>query len=307
MAQMQRPKSSLPVLVLSALLGAGAGAGAALTVGPRAKQRVQAQATAPAPTESALESLSNRLTQLERSLSQEAQAPGALEVQRFSEADIEAAVERILAERSLKVGEQTATGQEEAPPSADEKAAQLADALAKLNDPALSFDERTKLWGEYAKLGLMDDLVNYYEQLAANNPSNPDLQVAAGAAYLQKLFTVGSGPAAGEWAMKADGAFDKALALDEQHWDARFAKASSLAFWPPIFGKQPEAIAHFEILLKQQSGGPQKPDQVQTYLMLGNLYQQNGQLEKALSTWNQGLAAFPGNAELAKQIQLNGG
>jgi tetratricopeptide (TPR) repeat protein len=85
-------------------------------------------------------------------------------------------------------------------------------------------------------------------------------------------------------------------------WDARFAKAVSLSFWPPLLGKQNEAIKNFEVLVEQQAGQPQKPEYAQTYWALGNMYTQSGDKAKALATWQQGLALYPGNAQLEAQI-----
>ncbi len=108
--------------------------------------------------------------------------------------------------------------------------------------------------------------------------------------------------------MKADEAFDAALARDDHHWDARFSKAVSPSFWPPLFGKQAEAIEHFETLMGQQEALPQQgPKHAQTYLLLGNLYQQQGNNDKALATWNDGTQLFPDNHELAARVQPKGG
>jgi len=69
-----------------------------------------------------------------------------------------------------------------------------------------------------------------------------------------------------------------------------------------MFGKQAEAIHQFEVLVDQQAGQPAKGDFVQTHLVLGNLYLQQGQKDKALAVWQNGLAQFPGNAALMQQI-----
>ena len=84
--------------------------------------------------------------------------------------------------------------------------------------------------------------------------------------------------------------------------DARFSKAISLSFWPPVFGKQTEAINNFEILAAQQAQQPQEPKFAQTWLLLGNVYQQIGKSEQALAAWQKGLSIFPDNAQLLQQI-----
>ena len=113
-------------------------------------------------------------------------------------------------------------------------------------------------------------------------PSESFVITRFGRAYLQKLFTVGGGPEAGVWGTKADKAFDGALAIDDHNWDARFAKAVSLSFWPPMLGKQNEAIKNFEVLVEQQSAQSSKSEFAQTYYFLGNMYTQTGDKDKAL-------------------------
>ena len=163
--------------------------------------------------------------------------------------------------------------------------------------------ERQALWSALGEKGLSDELVAMFEDRVEREPNDPDLRVELGSAYLQKVFEVGgSSPTAGMWAMKADAAFDAALALDENHWEARFSKAISYSFWPPALGMQNKAIAQFETLLQQQQSQPPSPQFAQTYYFLGNMYQQTGNPGKALQVWQQGLALYPGNDQLMAQL-----
>ena len=150
--------------------------------------------------------------------------------------------------------------------------------------------------------GRIDELVRAIEDMADENPDDPDLQVALGVAYLHKLFGLGQTPEVGLYAMQADLAFDRALALDEHNWDARFTKAVALSNWPPVMGKVPEAVAHFEILIRQQEQLPPDPRYAETYLYLGNMYEQIGEKEKALATWRAGLSSYPEFEGLAERI-----
>lgn len=219
---------------------------------------------------------------------------------RSSAEDLEAVVARVLAERGLgEVAAVTEAGTVEASSAAtfDARAAML-----ELLDESLTEGQRQALWDRYREEGRLDELVALFEERAKADPNDADAHVDLGGAYLQKIFEVGSGPAAGEWATKADGAFDTALEIDDHHWEARFSKAVSLTFWPPVFGKQGEAIRNFETLLAQQEQTGREPQHAQTYLMLGNTYQQIGEREKALATWERGLGLFPDNDALRKQI-----
>lgn len=157
----------------------------------------------------------------------------------------------------------------------------------------------TELWKKAKEAGQLDALVALYEQNAKDNPRQPDTQVALGNAYLQKLFAGGMGPEAGIWGSKADKAFDQALELDPNHWGARFQKAVSLSNWPDFLGRKKEAIDNFETLVKQQeASGNTQPQGWNTYLMLGNLYMQQGKEDKAKDLWDRGARAFPDNQTL---------
>ena len=59
--------------------------------------------------------------------------------------------------------------------------------------------------------------------------------------------------------------------------------------------------------MAQQEELPRSPQHAQTYLMLGNTYQQIGDAEKARATWERGLSLFPNAEELRKQLELAGG
>lgn len=184
----------------------------------------------------------------------------------------------------------------------DEDALDLDAFAAKLRAGGMSDDEVEKMWRKIVKAGKIDDAIDILEEMAELNPNDPDLQAHLGSAYIQKLMTVPD-LARGEYAMRADGAFDAALKLNPKHWDARFSKAISLSFWPPIMGKQPEAIRQFETLLQNQEGsGYSDPKHAQTYQYLGNLYLQSGNTAKAKEVFQKGLASFPTNETLAQAI-----
>jgi tetratricopeptide (TPR) repeat protein len=178
----------------------------------------------------------------------------------------------------------------------------LEDALARLDDPKLTGTAREMFWQELRERKMLDGVIAEMEKRAKANKSDADLQTQLAEVYLQKIQEVGQGPLAGVYATKADKAYDAALNINPEHWDARFGKAVSLSFWPPALGKQPLAIKEFETLLEQQSRQATRSDFAQTYLFLGNLYLQTGAGAKALETWNKGLAAFPDNEALKAQV-----
>lgn len=158
--------------------------------------------------------------------------------------------------------------------------------------------ELEELWQRLRDEKRIDAVLAEIERQAAASPNDPDLAAELGKAYIQKLFDAGVGPLAGVWGEKADKAFDRALELDPEHWDARFEKAIALSNWPAFLGKQGEAARQFELLREQQERSPQQEEHARTYFFLGNLYEQMGEREKAAATWARGLTLFPDDAQL---------
>ncbi|HKE01115.1 MAG TPA: tetratricopeptide repeat protein [Planctomycetota bacterium] len=291
------------VVVLSAVVSAVA-AFAVVQLASESSSRAASSPRELVEIESQIRDLAARNTALEKAISDERARPATAEASdRLSAVDIERAVrEEVARAIAAREGEApVAAGAKPAGASA-EKAKPKGDVnalLARFADPGLSHADFQKIWNEVRAAGLMDEAVAAIEKLAKDKPSDPDIQTLLGASYLQKLFTVPDGPEKGTWAVKADQAFDAALAANPEHWDARFSKATSLAFWPPIFGKQKDAISNFETLIKQQEATAQpKPQYAEAYVFLGNLYDQQGAHDKAAATFKKGLSLFPDNASL---------
>ena len=295
----------LPVLIASAAVAVVAGGGAALVL-----RGSSSEAAAPGDD---IARLSAAVDALRAQQDDVRAALDALALQvgtgggrtAVSGADVDAAVSRWMEEREARMAAEASAA---ATPAAD---GALADAkpdaddfFEKLLNSDLKGDAREAVWKQIRDAGLTDEIIKRMEALAAAHPNDAGMQVALGEAYLQKIFEVGNGPEAGVWATKADKSFDAALAINPQQWDARFAKAISLSFWPPMFGKQAEAIQNFETLIAQQEAQPSKPEFAQTYLWLGNLYLQQGKTDQAKEVYGKGLVAFPNDPELLKQLGL---
>lgn len=304
-------QNSLGILSVAAVLSAAAGAGAALLVGrgqPPAQAADQGQ-----PAAAQLDTLLARQGELERSLealrTRLEMAPAADSRTELSGDQIAAAVERWMRENGARGDDLAVAPKAENDPSSAARARdrRIADAIAQLTGDELNDTDRSRLWKELFDEGLGDQVLAEFEARAEREPSNPDARVDLANAYLQKLFNAPMGPESGVWGTKADKSFDAALALDANHWDARFGKAVALSNWPSFLGKQPEAIKHFEVLIEQQSRLSKQPAHVHTHLILGNMYLQMGQKEKALATWQQGAALFPDNEALRKQLEFAAG
>lgn len=219
--------------------------------------------------------------------------------------DIAAAVRAVLAEEGLLGGKGAAALAADA---GDEALGDvtLEGLVAMLNAENLSDVEWSGIWVKAKEAGLLDELMAFYEQRAEENPNDAEAQAELGFAYIAKIQQVTDGPLKGQLGMQADKAFDRALEIDPNHWDARFTKALSYSFWPAFTGKPAQAVTQLEILVERQANLPRDPKHAQTYLMLGNLYQQQGRMEEAQQAWTNGAALFPSNQELAAQVAANG-
>ena len=181
--------------------------------------------------------------------------------------------------------------------------------IQKLADAALTGDYGedgySTWWQRVRESGQLDAVIAEIERAAELDASNPDTQAVLGHAYLQKVFDVGVGPVAMMWSDKANAAYDQALSLDNEHWEARFSKAMSLSNMPAFLGKSGEAIREFETLIDQQEAREPRGEDEQAYLYLGNLYMQSGETEKAMAAWQRGFERFPDSTNLGQQIQRN--
>jgi tetratricopeptide (TPR) repeat protein len=184
----------------------------------------------------------------------------------------------------------------------DEKPLTLDEAVELIADSELTFPEKAAIWKDLAKRGLMDEAVKYFEEVAADNPEDPHAQTALGHAYIHKLLN-SNDLEKGLLAMKSDAAYDRALAVDDHHWEARFSKAMSYSYAPPVFGLQARAIEEFGILREQQEAQAPRDGFSQTYLLLGNLYANQGNTVRAQEVWKAGLEIFPDSQDLSKVVK----
>ena len=144
----------------------------------------------------------------------------------------------------------------------------------------------------------MEEVLAELEALAKADPQNVDAKMALANGYMAYLQMDQS-----KWqlSMKADAAFDRVLAIDERHWEARFTKAVSYTFWPEFLGKRKEAVSHFETLVAQQESMPVEAHHAQTYLYLGNLLEAKDP-EQARAMWRRGSQRHPEDQALRERL-----
>jgi tetratricopeptide (TPR) repeat protein len=188
-------------------------------------------------------------------------------------------------------------------------------AAAKAGDAELAFDvegdldtllgsnywDNADAWKRAFDAGKMDEVIDAFKELADANPNDPKAQMDLANAYMAYLQMDNS-----KWnmSMLADKQFDKVLAIDGNHWEARFTKAVSYTFWPKFLGKNKEAISHFETLIEQQKSQPVQDHHAQTYLYLGNMLADEDP-ERARQIWQQGATRHPNNTELRGKLGGN--
>lgn len=153
----------------------------------------------------------------------------------------------------------------------------------------------------------LDDLVAQLAEQAEANASDPGAQFTLGMAYIAQLQDGASNMEMGMIAMKADGAFDRTLELDEEHLDARKMKAISLSFWPAITGKRAEAVQQFETLIAKQKNHPVEDGFTESYSLLANLHLESGNTDQAIAVLEDGLATHPDAEDLKAQLEGLGG
>ena len=206
---------------------------------------------------------------------------------------IERAVRRLVADTALR--------EEEAPVEWPGGFATATDAIRSILDLGVDSEEAAALWKHADENDQLHDLLAAMEAELENQPETSDKHQTRARAYYAAARARPSNME-GNWWVDSDNAYSRSLELDPQNWDARYQKARNQAFWPTAYGGQAEAIRHFEILVDQQERRAPEERFAQSYVWLGNLYDQQGRTEEARQVWERGLGIFPGDDWLTKKL-----
>ncbi len=178
----------------------------------------------------------------------------------------------------------------------------VAATVARLCSGKASWDEQQALWSKLTP-EQQDELLRAMEATARAWSHSADVQNGLGEAYTHRLMN-GDMAVMMTFGPKAEQAFLKTLELDSHHGRGRFNLAMNLANQPDFLGRRPEAITHFQTLIKQQEQlPPDTESHPASYLFLGNLYSQQGDREKAAKVWGDGLKRFPTNDALKGKLK----
>ncbi|MHC4164423.1 MAG: tetratricopeptide repeat protein [Planctomycetota bacterium] len=151
----------------------------------------------------------------------------------------------------------------------------------------------------------ISDVIQDLEKQIEKNPNDPHLHVALATAWVAELTNQPPGPQQGLLWGKVGAAYDAAIALEPNHWQARFGKAFGTSMAPEFLGLRPEAIRQFEELKAIQGRRAPEPHHAQVYFRLGTLYKDAGNAEKARALWAEGLKLFPDNEELKGTLEAS--
>ncbi len=196
---------------------------------------------------------------------------------------------------------------EVAPTPSAEKTKRLTDFLARVEAGDVVGEEMNELWNILSGTGRYDEALSSLVKNAKARPNDADAQYGVGIGAISKLVSGQiSFAEQSQLSMLADAAFNKALAIDDHHFGARFSKAVSYTFWPEAMGKGPAAIAEFETLRKQAAQDPSIPMLEGVYTNLGIQYRKSGNREKSRAALEEGLRMFPDSEEIREQLRSMG-
>jgi len=178
----------------------------------------------------------------------------------------------------------------------------LDQAIETLVSAQAGFELKQAAWQHLKATGKLDEAISELEQRKANDPGRAEYAAALGQAYLKKCALMEDVREQAMLAMKADQTLEAALSLDPSNWEARYAKAVGMSYWPAQLNKQQEVIEQFQTLIQQQEGQPQQPQFARSYAWLGDQYQKAGYADYAVQVWQRGATLFPNNEELKGKL-----
>jgi tetratricopeptide (TPR) repeat protein len=149
-----------------------------------------------------------------------------------------------------------------------------------------------------------DRPIKFFERLVASNPSAPNANLNYGLAYVDKLPCLDALTRITA-ANTALSQFTKSLEL-RPAWITYYTRGTSYLFWPKFFNRAKLGVADLETVLKMQSAGPKRAYQAHTWVALGDGYWKMNDLEKARSTWTDGLKEFPDTPALKDRLAKQG-
>ncbi len=255
------------------------------------------------------DSMENRLDDMETRMERLQSTVDAM-AKRVADTERAAGDARGLAGRALDLarggaapGGPIVEGPDDVPADAEGRARYLRELLAGLE--AGTFDTR-EVWektGIAAGLGALDDAVKAVETFAARKPDSAAARVLVGTARLQRVDRAPDTAARALRIQEAVDAFDAALALDPDHWEARYLKAFNLGQAPAMMGRRGEAVGLFRALADLQETRAPEPRFADTYVQWGRVLVAEGDPDGARRAYERGIRFFPSDGRLADAMR----
>ena len=176
-------------------------------------------------------------------------------------------------------------------------------ALGQVLEEGLTLEERTRLWEDLARRGLLQGVVRALEEKAGERPDDLKVLLLLGEGARRMAALAAGGPERENWIQMADQAYERALGRNPDNWEARFGRAALFASTPAGPGRRVDGENRLKELIRWQEEKTSKQVFSKTYLLLGDLYAREGNREEARKIWERGLARFPENEELRKRLE----
>ncbi|HEX3731061.1 MAG TPA: hypothetical protein VHV47_14710 [Opitutaceae bacterium] len=197
-------------------------------------------------------------------------------------------------------------GAGDTPATPDAGGMALASCVDLLSSPKTSYAERWKAWDQLRQAGKLAEALAALKDLQAGNPGDAAIPLAIAEGEINQLRVLSQNHAAFDeisiMALQADKDFDTALAISPTGWDAQYEKAEALSYWPAYLNKASEVIERLNTLIGQQATMAPRAEFARSYAILGQQYQNAGQADQAIQTWQQGLTAFPLDTNLQQRL-----
>ena len=137
-----------------------------------------------------------------------------------------------------------------------------------------------------------------FRKRLAGDPRDVEAMVGTARALSQCLVPSAEFMEQGELSSEALDLLDKAIAIQPDHWLARFMIAAISFRSPTFLGRGERAAKEFDELLRMQGNRTDNPMFARVFAMRGHQLNRAGKADSARALWARGAALFPDDAEL---------
>lgn len=154
-------------------------------------------------------------------------------------------------------------------------------------------------WSAYG----LDACLRTLEERLQDDPNDAELWYTHGRALGLRASFEPPGIERDKYGDAIKRSFRRALELNPQYWQVHYTLASSWRFWPIAEGRLVESIEEAEKALQIMKTSPKEEHNFRAYVLLGDLYIQNGQKQRAAEILREGVKCFPEQKELRAMLR----